>query len=197
VNVTVWLGICDGNRVGHVNADVVGERRQFVRQRDVDIAVQPLEHFHTLGGGTVCRTHHARVRELLVQRRGQAAALGVDAADNLRIGTADVSERAPAHRPLGTEREPELGHIEPALAFERRLDAIAARPRGNCRFDDHEIAGCQAAGDRLHDGIDRPEVRLAVSHERRHDDDVNSRVRGSRRPRRGRCQSIGFHKMGE
>ena len=68
----------------------------------------------------------------------RALALGVEAADELRIHR-EIGEHAPARDALGAEDDVEVrAGAQPAGGLERRRDAVARRPDGHRRLDRHD-----------------------------------------------------------
>ena len=187
------------DRLPDVDAEVVGEHRQLVDQRDVDVPEGVLEQLGQLG--LLRRRHrHGRVDERVVERAATASSDAVvDAGDDLRrvreASTSGCPGRcAPGCSRGGSRRRPR----RPGPCLEDRADQLLGGARVGGRLE-HD-AGARRAGAApavAAARLDVGQVGRAVAQRRRHGDHGDVEAGAGRAASVGRPVAAGGERRGE
>ena len=151
-----------------VDAERVGEHRQLVDERDVDVPEGVLEQLDQLGVGGR-RHRHDLVDQRSVERLDAPERRLVDARHDLgRVH--EAPPRVAGVDALGRVAEEELARLQSRL-LEQRTDQLVGGARVRRRLEDHQRTGAQPAGQRRRRVLDVGEVGGAVTQRCRHRDD--------------------------
>ncbi len=169
------FGSCGFEHIERVDSQLVEDQRQFVHQRDIDVALDVLDH--------LCRFGHAHRRgapgasgnDAGVQRIDRISCLGGRARGDL----ADI-----AQTPLAITGIDALGAIaaeeivveaQPGGCFEQGYADFFGGSRVDRGFVDHQIAGLECSCDQGSGAAQRLQIRLLEAVDRRrHSHDENA-----------------------
>ena len=209
MDVRVGLRVAGFDHLVHVDAVVLREQRELVREPDVHIPVGGLGELRQLRRLRRAQIPHpvglVQVRALIeAQRRlvelpGPPRPFLAERTDQLGV-LAQVLEHPARQHPLGGEhREEVLRLLQPRDLLDHRHETTPQRPHRQRRLVGHQRARAQVLGQRAGRRVHPGEVRLPgrIVHEQRHHDHHRVRARDRLGIVRGRAELPRRDELGE
>jgi hypothetical protein len=124
-----------------VDANMLGDQRELVGQRHVDVTIGVFHHFDHLGRGRV-GAHDRALDEGAVQLGGALGAPGGQAASETVV-LLELDQDAPGQDTLGTMRDVDVTAGYQSRFGQDRREYVAGGAGRHGRFEDHQVAAAQ------------------------------------------------------
>ncbi len=158
VDVRVGLRVRRADDLGHVDTVDIGDHREFVGQRDVEVAVGAFGQLAQFSGFGRLELEHFATEHFPVEGGSAFARAGVDAADDLRV-LRQVFDDAAHQQALGAEGDMEVAPEPAAANFEARGEFATGRAHREGCVEDAKSARLEALAGLFRSGEEVLEVR--------------------------------------